>query len=139
MGLLDGEKSPLGGTDYSAPEANAYEFQSGGIITILKKLRDEFRTKLADRQKEEMNSQHASDMILTDLEDSLENAEKERGRKTRKAAQKSQKRTMEAKQLKGTAAVKAEDEKTLAETKTECEEKSLSFDEKQKLRAEEIE
>jgi len=139
MGLLDGEKSPLGGTDYSAPEANAYEFQSGGIITILKKLRDEFRTKLADRQKEEMNSQHASDMIITDLTDSLENAEKERGRKTRKAAKKSEKRSLEAKQMKGTSSVKAEDEKTLAETNVECKEKSLSFEEKQKLRTEEIE
>merc|ERR1719203_648555 len=36
-------------------------------------------------------------------------------------------------------AVKAGDENTLSETKTECREKSLSFEEKQKLRVEEIE
>merc|ERR1712060_764560 len=35
VSLLD-EKSPMGGMDYSAPEANAYEFQSGGVIALLK-------------------------------------------------------------------------------------------------------
>merc|ERR1719198_713651 len=57
-----------------APEANAYEFQSGGIIDMLKKLRDDFRTKLADCQKEEMNSKHAFDMVVADLVDSIENS-----------------------------------------------------------------
>merc|ERR1740123_2255968 len=82
---------------------------------------------LAECQKEEMNSQHASDMVVMDLTDSIEKA------------QKAGKKTQEEKQLKGTASVKAADEQTLSETKTECKEKSLSFEEKQKLRAEEIE
>merc|ERR1719271_1821623 len=68
-------QDPLGGMDYEAPEANAYDFQSGGIIGMLKKLRDEFRTKLADCQKEEMNSKHAYDMVVQDLVDSIENSE----------------------------------------------------------------
>merc|ERR1712146_686107 len=69
MGSMD---DPLGGMDYEAPEAHAYDFQSGGIIAMLKKLRDEFRTKLADCQKEEMNSKHAYDMVVQDLVDSIE-------------------------------------------------------------------
>merc|ERR1712060_77863 len=48
--LDDSDKSPLGGMDYDAPEANAYEFQSGGVVALLKKLRDEFRSKLSDCQ-----------------------------------------------------------------------------------------
>lgn len=138
VGLLD-SKSPLGGTDYSAPEANAYEFQSGGVIAMLKKLRDEFRTKLSDCKKEEMNSKHASDMIINDLTDSSENANREAQRKKMKAEQKSAKKAREEKELKGTMAIKAADEETLSETKTECKEKSLSFQEKQQLRVEEIE
>jgi len=140
VSLLDeGKKDPLGGMEYSAPEANAYEFQSGGVVATLKKLRDEFRSKLADRQKEEVNSQHASDMIVMDLTDSFENAQSDRARRTQKKAQRAEKKAAEEKQLKGTMAVKASDETTLSETKTECTEKSLSYEEKQKLRAEEIE
>jgi len=60
--------------DLSPPEANAYEFQSGGIVEMLKKLKDEFRSKLADCQKEEMNSKHAYDMVVQDLVDSIENS-----------------------------------------------------------------
>jgi hypothetical protein len=63
------------GMDYAAPEANAYDFQSDSIIALLKKLRDEFRVKLADCQKDEMNSKHAYDMVVQDLTDSTENAE----------------------------------------------------------------
>lgn len=61
-----GKDSPLGGMDYSAPEANAYEFQSGSIVDMLKKLQDQFREKLGESQKEEMNSKHASAMIVQD-------------------------------------------------------------------------
>merc|ERR1719326_2255958 len=61
--------APLG-----APEVNAYEFQSGGVVEMLKKLKDEFRSKLADCQKEEMNSKHAHDMQVQDLTDSVENS-----------------------------------------------------------------
>merc|ERR1740127_185268 len=71
MGIMGGDF--LG--DMSPPEANAYESQSGGIIEMLKKLKDEFRSKLAECQKEEMNSKHAYDMVVQDLVDSIENAE----------------------------------------------------------------
>merc|ERR1740121_2825333 len=69
IGLLDGDKQDA---DYSPPEANAYEFQSGGIVAMLKKLRDEFRAKLSQSQKEEMNSAHASEMMLLDLTEEIE-------------------------------------------------------------------
>merc|ERR1719161_373382 len=59
------------GMDYEAPEANAYESQSGGIIEMLKKLKDEFRGKLGQCQKEEANSNHAFNMVKQDLEDSI--------------------------------------------------------------------
>merc|ERR1719277_2282663 len=74
-----------------------------------------------------------------DLTDSVDNAKKNAERATQKKEQKLEKKALEEKQLKGTSAVKAADEQTLAETKTECKEKSLSFEEKQQLRAEEIE
>jgi len=125
--------------DYEAPEANAYEFQSGGIVDLLKKLLAEFTAKLGQCQKEEMNSKHAYDMVIADLTDSIENAEKEIEAKTVEKEQKSEKSASNKKQLSATVADKAENEKLLKSTETECSEKKLSFAEKQKLRKEELE
>merc|ERR1719171_2490828 len=122
-----------------APEANAYEFQSGGIIDMLKKLKDEFRTKLADCQKEEMNSKHAYDMVVQDLVDSIENSEATIEEKKVTKARKEEKAASDKKELASTKTMKAEDEKTLADMEVECKEKGMSFEEKQQLRTEEIE
>mmetsp|Transcript_49905 Transcript_49905/g.78973 ORF Transcript_49905/g.78973 Transcript_49905/m.78973 type:complete len:714 (-) Transcript_49905:23-2164(-) len=127
------------GMDYEAPEANAYEAQSGNVISLLKRLKDEFRSKLADCQKEEMNSKHAVDMIVTDLVDSIENAKSDIEEKTATKARKEEKAAMDKKELAETIEVKKADEKTLSEMEVQCKEKKLSFGEKQQLRAEEIE
>merc|ERR1719389_666521 len=127
------------GMDYAAPEANAYEFQSGGIIEMLKKLRDEFRTKLADCQKEEMNSNHAYTMVVQDLVDSIENSNQSIEEKKVAKARKEEQAAQNKKELAATITMKKEDEKTLAEMEVECKEKGLSFEEKQQLRTEEIE
>jgi len=125
--------------DYEAPEANAYEFQSGGIVELLKKLLAEFTAKLGQCQKEEMNAKHAFDMMIADLTDSIENSEKEIEAKTVEKEQKTEKAAQNKKQLAATVADKAENEKLLKSTETECAEKKLSFAEKQKLRKEELE
>merc|ERR1719198_1282791 len=119
-----------------APEANAYEFQSGGIIDMLKKLKDDFRSKLADCQKEEMNSKHAYDMVVQDLVDSIENSEQTIEEKKVNKARKEEKAATDKKELASTKTTKAEDEKTLSDMEVECKEKGLSFEEKQRLRAE---
>jgi len=138
--MLDNDKDDgNGGLDYAAPEANAYEFQSGGVINLLKKLLDEFRGKLAERQKEEMNSKHAYDMVVQDLTDSVAAAEKDISEKKTAKARKEETAAAEEKQLSATVAEKAASEDTLANMDTECSEKKLSFEEKQQLRTEEIE
>jgi len=138
MSMLDSD-SPLSGMDYSAPEANAYEFQSTGIVELLKKLMDEFREKLATTQKEEMNSKHAYNMIVEDLTDSIENANKDIEEKTAEKERKIEKTAQDKKQLAATIAVKTDNEKTLSDMTQECTEKNMSFAEKQQLRKEEIE
>jgi len=134
MGMMDEDDS-----SQAAPEANAYEFQGGGIINMLKKLKDDFRGKLGECQKEEMNSAHAYNMKYTDLKDSVENSNKDIEEKTITKERKLEQKAQDKKELASTIAVKAEDESTLKDTTTECKEKSMSFDEKQKLRSEEIE
>jgi len=127
------------GPEYSAPEANGYENQSGGIVEMLKKLHDEFREKLATSQKEEMNSKHAYNMIVEDLTDSIENSDKDIEEKTAEKERKIEKTAENKKQLSATIDMKAENEKTLSDMTIECEEKKMSFAEKQQLRTEEIE
>merc|ERR1719399_68960 len=125
--------------DEAPPEANAYEFQSGGIVSLLKKLKDDFREKLGECQKEEGNSLHAYNMKYTDLKDSVENSNADIEEKTATKERKLEQQALDKKELASTISVKKEDETTLKDAVTECEEKTLSFEEKQKLRAEEIE
>merc|ERR1719478_1622797 len=105
---------------------------------MLKKLRDEFRTKLADCQKEEMNSKHAYDMVVQDLVDSIENSNDSIEEKKVTKARKEEKAAQDKKELASSIAMKKENEKTLADMEVECKEKKLSFGEKQQLRTEEI-
>jgi predicted nucleic acid-binding Zn-ribbon protein len=135
MGMMDDASATSGS---SAPEANAYEFQSSGVVDMLKKLKDEFRGQLADCQKEEMNSKHAFDMKIADLTDSIENSNSDIEQKSIQKSRKQEKAASDKKELASTTAGKAEDTTTLKDATTECAEKSMSFDEKQQLRTEEI-
>merc|ERR1712008_335906 len=136
LGMTGEKADPM---DYAAPEANAYEFQSGGIVDLLKKLLAEFTAKLGQCQKEEMNSKHAYDMVVADLTDSIENSEKDIEEKIVEKEQKKERAAQNKKQLAATVADKAENKQLLKTTETECSEKKMSFAEKQKLRTEELE
>jgi len=141
LGMLNGaasKETPLGGMDYSAPEANAYEFQSTSIVEMLKRLQDEFRSKLSESQKEEANSKHAFSLIVQDLTDSIENMEREASEKSAEKQRKTSKKAKAEAELARTQDLKADNEKTLKEVTAECYEKKLSFAEKQKLRSEEM-
>merc|ERR1719375_2557261 len=120
------------------PEANAYEFQSGGIVDMLKKLQDDFRKESKQCDKEEMNSKHAYDMVMQDLTDSISRANSDMQRKSQEKEEKTQKIAEDKGLLAATEKDKAEDEKTLSDLEAECFQKSESFKEKQQLRTEEI-
>merc|ERR1719310_1308438 len=124
---------------YEAPEANAYEFQSGGIIDTLKKLLAEFSDKKGQCEKEEMNAQHASSMILQDLVDSIENANEDIAMKTKLKAEKEAAVGQLRGELESTKTVLAENKSMLADMGAECKQKGMSFEEKQRMRTEEIE
>jgi hypothetical protein len=125
------------GDDYltrDSPEANAYEFQSGTIIDLLKKLRDDFAKQKTESEKEEMNSKHAADMLSQDLNDQIEAATADIADKSVQLEEKKQLLAEMKKQLAATIADRDENVAYLAELKVECDEKSKSFHEKQDLR-----
>jgi len=86
-----------------------------------------------------MNSKHAYNMVQQDLIDSIENANKDVEEKTGEKESKIEKAAMDKKELASTIEVKAADEETLKNLDVECKQKTLSFEEKQQLRADEIE
>merc|ERR1740117_2214205 len=82
MDMMGGRELADDSADGQAPEANAYEFQSGGIVDMLKKLQTEFVDKKGQCEKEEMNSEHAFNMVVADLVDTVENSNKDASEKT---------------------------------------------------------
>merc|ERR1719245_48121 len=86
-----------------------------------------------------MNSKHAHEMVLMDLTDSIENSQRDAEERSASRQQRAEKAAHAKKRLAETTDAHAESEKVLAATTAECTEKKLSFEEKQKLRGEEIE
>merc|ERR1719379_237486 len=115
----------------AAPEARAYEGQSGGIIDMMAKLKKEFVAKKGQCEKEELNSQNAYAMVMADLIDTIENGNKDIEEKSALKESKLERQSAAKGELQSTIASKMEDEKTLHSTSTGCSEKSLSFKEKQ--------
>merc|ERR1719456_790976 len=55
------------GLDASAPEAAAFETQSGGIVGMMEELEEKLIAEKATIEKEEMNKQQAHNMMVESL------------------------------------------------------------------------
>merc|ERR1719161_954681 len=121
-----------------APAVAAYEFQSGGIIEMLKKLKKKFKDELSEVETAESNSAHAYDLEMLHLGNNIATA---KGNRDEKAEHRASLATSNA-QLKGELADAqdgmATDEKYLADMKATFKAKSAAFADNQKVRAEEI-
>merc|ERR1719169_181874 len=126
------------GLAVQAPEANAYEFQSSGVIEMLEKLLDKFIDERTTLEKEEMNSKHAYVMLMQDLNAQIAQAEKDRGEKAETKAAKLQARADAEGDLKDTTTTMEADKKYLADLTATCEQKASDFESRQQLRADEI-
>jgi len=122
----------------AAPEANAYEFQSHGVVEMLEKLLDKFIDERTTLEKEEMNSKHAFDMLMQDLSAQIAQATTDRGEKASSKAKKLQSKADNTGELQDTSSTKAEDEKYLGDLKATCSSKASDFESRQNLRAGEI-
>jgi len=123
----------------SAPEANAYEFQSHHIIEILEGLHDKFMTERTELQKAEANSQHNYDMLKQDMEASIAQGTQDRTEKTESRAQTLQQKADDEGTLTDTTTTMEDDQKYLSELTATCEQKATDFESRQQLRTEELE
>jgi cell division septum initiation protein DivIVA len=136
--LQSAEDQPEEGLAVSAPEAEGYEFQSHGIIEMLEKLLDKFIDEKTALEKDEMNTQHAYEMLMQDLKAQIEEAEADRAEKAEIKAKKLQAKADAEGELTDTITTKEADEKYLAELTATCSQKATDFESRQQLRAEEL-
>merc|ERR1719333_665417 len=127
------------GLDVSSPEANAYEFQSNGIIEMLEKLLDKFMDERTTLEKEEVSSKHAFDLLIQDLNDQIEQATQDRDEKAALKAKQLQAKADAEGDLTDTTTTRDADVKYLAEMVATCEQKAEDFVSRQQLRREELE
>jgi len=121
------------------PAVNAYEFQSSGIVDMLAGLKDNFRKELADLEKEEFNSNHAYDMEMVHLTNTVENLNAERQELSQTKASTAAESATAKGELADTKASLADATKFLSDTKATYEAKSATFEANQKVRKEELE
>merc|ERR1719267_126338 len=122
----------------SAPEANAYEFQSQGVIDMLEKLHDKFEDERTDLEKEESNARHAYEMLVQDLTAQIETATEDREAKAQEKASKLQKAAEDKGDPADTTATRDADQTYLDELMATCAQKSSDFESRQQLRTDEL-
>merc|ERR1719248_462627 len=127
------------GLEVAAPEANAYEFQSHGIIEMLEKLLDKFVDELTTLEKEEMNAQHEFEMLVQDLTAEIGDATKDRDEKAAIRAKKLEAKAAAEAELAETILTRDADQKYLDDLTATCAQKASDFESRQQLRAEELE
>jgi len=124
--------------EVTAPEANAYEFQSQKVIDMLEKLKDKFKNERSTLQKEEADSKHAFNMLLQDLKNSITDSTNLRDERTTSRAENMKGKGSKSATKKDTEATKADDEKYLQETTSTCTLKESDFETRQQLRTDEL-
>jgi len=126
------------GSEAGAPEANAYEFQSGGVVSLLEKLRLKFQDQRLALEKEEMTSKANYQVLHQQLTDDIKEDNKQIEKKTAHKA----KRLGDAATAKGdkevTEASKKKDEGVLSDTNAECLQTSDEYEKNQVVRHGEI-
>merc|ERR1719247_903217 len=137
-GLKDSEETDAESLALQAPEANAYEFQSGAIVEMLQKLLDKFIDEQTQLQKEEMNSKQAFEMLAMDLNAQIEQVTRDNDEKTAAKASDLQSKATAEGDLADTTATRNDDTKYLEDLTATCAEKASAYAERQQLRTEEI-
>merc|ERR1719158_616366 len=128
----------MSGTE-SAPEANAYESQSNGIIDMLEKLLGKFDDERTALEEEETTAKHSFEMLSADLTRTLDAAKAQREEKSVAKGKALQGAADSKGALQDATTTREDDSKYAADLTATCEQKSSDFANRQILRAEEIE
>ncbi|CAE7218075.1 unnamed protein product, partial [Symbiodinium microadriaticum] len=122
----------------TAPKADAYEFQSGNVIEMLKMLQAKFVNQTAEADMAETKKKNSYNLLLTSLNNGIDVSKKATEKKgTFKSSTLSQKAEKEATKAKLDEDYTA-DQKLASDLDTECKVKASDFAERQRLRSDEV-
>merc|ERR1719324_1062410 len=121
------------------PAVNAYEFQSGGIISLLEKFLKKFQGELEEVETEESNQAKNFDLEMINLSNTIDYLKKEIEEKSVLKAKRSKESAQAKSDLASTKKELAEDEKTLADMTATFAAKSDQFKANQEVRKAELE
>merc|ERR1719324_1899783 len=121
------------------PAVNAYEFQSGGIISLLEKFLKKFQGELEEVETEESNQAKNFDLEMINLSNTIDYLKKEIEEKSVLKAKRSKESAQAKANLASTKKELAEDEKTLADMTATFAAKSDQFKANQEVRKAELE
>jgi len=133
----DGEQDPE--ATYTAPEANAYEFQSSGIVDMLMDLLRKFGDERTALEKEEANSRNAFEMLMGDMTSQIDNSQRGLDKDRLDKAKALKNKAGAEGDLEDTTTSRDDDQKYLDDMTATCAQKAKDFEARQQLRAEEIE
>ena len=133
------EEARLELLDAQGPAPKTYEFQSGGVISMLEGLQDKFVDERISLEKEEQKKRHTYEMLAQSLDAQLAQSKKEQQEKGQFKAKQLQSKASSEGDLDETKGEKKSDEKYSADLEATCSKKAAAFAERQKLRKEEIE
>lgn len=121
------------------PEVAGYEFQSEGVLSMLSDLQDKFVLEKAELDKTEFEKKAAYERTLAGLKNEEDSEQKGLDKKTALKSKKMQQKAQLQDNLESTKSTKTADEEYLKDTTTTCQQKASDFEERQKLRVEELE
>jgi len=122
----------------SAPDAKAYESQSGSILDTLEDMKEKAVAMRNKAQKEEMNAKHAFEMLAQSLKNTITQDQKEMAEsKATKAASEEAKSIAEG-DLSMAEKELASDQKYLSDISTDCQQKASDWEVSTSSRAEEL-
>merc|ERR1719498_983341 len=136
--LAQGEED-LSVLSVDQPAANAREFASQGLVDMLKKLIEKFSDEQTELEKAEVAAKQAFELLIQDLNTYVETATKARIEKTESKTAALEAAGDAKSDLSDTTTTRDDDSKYLSDLTATCEQKSAAFEERQKLRAGEIE
>lgn len=125
-------------TQPAVPQANAYESQSGGVFDMLEELQDKFAAENEDLIKTERETKHAFQQQHQVLNDSIENANTVIERRTQFKEERDADTAKFQGQKGDTESDRAADTKYHKDLTTQCNLKAAAFENRQKLRGEEL-
>merc|ERR1719450_1268288 len=115
----------------SGQAPKTYESSSGGVIDMVKDLGAKFKAERYELEKKEAEKQHASDMIVQELTDSIERGTTESNEKASQKSQREKDKAAAEGDLADTQANLGEDTTFLSDMMTECGQKAADFEKRQ--------